>query len=147
MQAAALIFLFSASAGAGAPLGIWIMNAARSTLAAHPRPKRLTIRIESRAKGEVFSLDRIEPGGRTTTPAPPSIWTASHAVPKTAGVRKPNRRRRVDSQTVETLRTCGPGWIRFVRLSSQPNELVLELTEHQTGGFRFERHLVLERLR
>jgi hypothetical protein len=30
-------------------------------------------------------------------------------------------------------------------LLAQPKELVLEITEEQTGGRRFEQHLVLER--
>src|SRR3974377_1900483 len=33
----------------------------------HPPPKKRTSRIESHAKGEVFTLDRIEADGRATT--------------------------------------------------------------------------------
>jgi len=43
------------------------MNAARSTLAGDIRPKSLTVRIEPHAKGEVFTLDRIEADGRSTS--------------------------------------------------------------------------------
>ena len=55
--------------------------------------------------------------------------------------------RRVDSQTVEVLRKCASGeWVRLVRrLSAHPNELVLEVTEQQAGGRRFESRLVLEK--
>ena len=45
------------------------------------------------------------------------------------------------------IRKCASGeWLRLVRrLSSQPNELVLEVTEQRAGGRRFERRLVLEK--
>jgi hypothetical protein len=35
------------------------MNCASSTLAGDSSPKSITIRIESHAKGEVFTLDRL----------------------------------------------------------------------------------------
>ena len=55
--------------------------------------------------------------------------------------------RRVDSQSVEILRTCASGgWTRFVRrLAAQPNELVMEVTEQRAGGRRLDRRLVLEK--
>jgi hypothetical protein len=55
--------------------------------------------------------------------------------------------RRIDTQTVEVLRSCANGgWIRLVRrFSAQPNELILDITEQQAGGARVERHLVLEK--
>jgi hypothetical protein len=48
---------------------------------------------------------------------------------------------------VEILRTCANGeWTRFVRrLSTQPKEMFLEITEQLTDGRRFERRLVLEK--
>jgi hypothetical protein len=53
----------------------------------------------------------------------------------------------VDKGTVEILRKCATGkWTRFVRrLSAQPNELALEITEQQSDGRRFERRVVLEK--
>jgi len=55
--------------------------------------------------------------------------------------------RRLDGRTVEILRTCAGGeWIRFVRrLSANPNELVLEVTQQQADGRRFEWRLMLEK--
>ena len=44
--------------------GTWKMNAARSTFAGAAPFKSLTVRIERHAKGEVFTLDRIETGFR-----------------------------------------------------------------------------------
>lgn len=52
---------------AGTPAGIWKMNAARSTFAGDIQPKSLTLRIEAHAKGEGFTLDRIEADGRATS--------------------------------------------------------------------------------
>src|SRR6266576_2537203 len=43
------------------------MNAARSTLTGDIRPRSLTVRIEPHAKGEVFTLDRVEADGRATS--------------------------------------------------------------------------------
>jgi hypothetical protein len=52
---------------AGTPAGIWKMNAARSTFAGDIQPQSLTLRIEAHAKGEGFTLDRIEADGRATS--------------------------------------------------------------------------------
>src|SRR6202163_4553480 len=49
------------------PSGTWKMNAARSTFAGGSPFKSLTVRIERHPKGEVFTLDRIETDGRTTS--------------------------------------------------------------------------------
>ena len=46
--------------------GTWKINSARSTFAGSPF-KSLTVRIERHPKGEVFTLDRIEADGRTTS--------------------------------------------------------------------------------
>ena len=55
--------------------------------------------------------------------------------------------RRVDSQTVEILRNSASGKsTRFVRrLSAQPKELILDITDQHPHGRRFERCLVLEK--
>ena len=47
--------------------GTWKMNMARSTFAGSTPFKSLTVRIERHPKGEVFTLDRIETNGRTTS--------------------------------------------------------------------------------
>src|SRR5215472_1968167 len=149
MRTAALMFLFGASGWAGGAFGTWMMNPARSTLASYPRPKSITIRIESHAKGEVFTLDRIEADGRATTSSTLLYLDGKLRDFHDLACSGTQSSRRVDSQTMEILRTCANGgWIRLVRRSStKPNELVLEITEQQAGGRRFERHLVLEKLR
>src|ERR1700691_1645926 len=149
MRTVALGFLLAASDWAGCAFGTWIVNPLRSTPARDPRTKSLTIRIEPHSKGEVFTLDRIEAAGRITTSSTLFFLDGKPRDFQDAGCSGTQSSRRVDSQTVEILRTCANGdRVRFVRrLSGQPNELVLEITEHQTGGSRFERRLVLEKFR
>ena len=62
-----MLVLFATAGWAETAFGTWQMNAARSTLAGDIRPKSLTVRIEPHAKGEVFTLDRIEADGRSTS--------------------------------------------------------------------------------
>jgi hypothetical protein len=141
------MFLFGASGWAGGAFGTWMMNPARSTLASYPRPKSITIRIESHAKGEVFTLDRIEADGRATTSSTLLYLDGKLRDFQDAGCSGTQSSRRVDSRTVEILRTCANGdSIRYVRrLSAQPNELILDITEHRASGRTFERHMVLEK--
>ena len=62
----AAIFAFQARA-ADPVFGTWQLNPARSTFAGDTQPKILTVRIEPHAKGEVFTLDRTETNGRSTS--------------------------------------------------------------------------------
>jgi len=144
-----LVLLLTPPGSAGDAFGTWKVNAARSTVAPDPRPKSITIRIEWHPKGEVFTLDRIEADGRATTSSTILYLDGQPREFQDPGCSGTQLSRRVDSQTVEILRTCASGrWIRFVRrFSTQPNELVLEVTEQQAGGRLVERHLALERLR
>ena len=93
-------------------------------------------------------MDRVEADGRITTSS-----TLLYLDGKPRDFQDPacfgtQSSRRTD-QTVEILRRCANGgWIRFQRRSSaHPNELVLEITEQQADGRRFEWHLALEKLR
>jgi hypothetical protein len=112
-----------------------------------PRPKSITIRIEPHAKREVFTLDRIEADGRATTSSTILYFDGQPREFQDLGCSGTQSSRRVDSQSVEILRTCASGgWTRFVRrLAAQPNELVMEVTEQRAGGRRLDRRLVLEK--
>jgi hypothetical protein len=149
MRTVALLLLLTVSGWAGGPFGIWTMNLARSTIAPDARPKSITIRITPHSKGEVFTMDRTEADGRSTTVSMILYFDGRHRDFEDAGCSGSQSSRRVDSQTVEILRTCANGGgIRIVRrLFAQTNELVLEITQQEEGGHRFERHLVLEKLR
>jgi hypothetical protein len=147
MRTTALILLLTRSGWAADAFGTWTMNPARSTVAPDPRPKSITLRIESHAKGEIFTLDRVDGDGRATTASTILYLDGKlrdFQAPECSGTQSS---RRVDSQTVEILRTCASGgWTRFIRrLSAQPNELVLEVTEQRAGGRRVERRFVLEK--
>jgi hypothetical protein len=127
--------------------GTWQLNAARSTLSGDIQPKSLTVRIEPHAKGEVFSLDRVEADGRKTTSSTILYLDGEPRQFQDFGCSGIQSSRRLDSQTVEILRMCATGeWMRSIRRSTpQAKELVLEITEQRLDGRRVERRLVLEK--
>src|SRR3954452_18899999 len=53
--------------GRGDAVGVWELNPSRSAFAAHPKPRSLFLRIQRHPSGEVFTLDRTELDGRSTT--------------------------------------------------------------------------------
>jgi hypothetical protein len=125
------------------------MDSARSTFAREPWPKSITIRIESHAKGEVFTLDRIEADGRDAISSSLLYLDGKPRDFEEGGCLGTEASRHTDSQTVEILRTCGNRRsIRFVRrFSPERNELILDITEEQDGGTRIGRHLVFGKRR
>jgi hypothetical protein len=127
--------------------GTWKMNAARSTVAGGAPFKSLTVRIERHPKGEVFTLDRIETDGRTTSSSTILYLDGEPRRFEDFGCSGTQSSRRVNNRTVEILRDCAGGQrIRLIRRSgSQPNQLVLEITEQSADGRRFDRRLTLEK--
>ena len=133
---------------AGGPFGIWKMNPARSTPTVDLRLKSLTVRVEAHAKGEVFTLEQIDGDGRNTTASTILYLDGKPRDFADHGCSGTQSSRRMDTQTIEILRTCASGgWTRFVRRlsSAQPNELILDITEQHGDGRRSERRLVLEK--
>ena len=141
----ALLVLYSISQSRAAdPLGIWRVNLVRSTA----RYSNIeSVGFQPHVKGEVFTLYRFDGEGRTTTSSTILYFDGRERDIEDFACRGTQSSRRVDSQTVEILRTCaGGGWIRFVRrFTAQPNELILDVSERQAGGRSFERRLVLEK--
>ena len=129
---------------AGDAFGLWNANPVTSTGSSS---ERLTVRFEPHTKGEVFTLDRIDGDGRSTTSSTILYLDGKPRDFQGFGCSGTQLSRRVDSQTVEILRSCTSGeWTRFVRrLSALPRELVLEITDQQPNGRRFERRLMLEK--
>ena len=127
--------------------GTWRLNPARSTFAGDTQPKILTVRIEPHAKGEVFTLDRTETDGRSSTSSVLLYFDGRVRAVNEAGCSGTQSSRRLDSRTVEFFHGCAGGpSTRIVRRSGpQPNELVLEITDEYPDGRHYERHLVLER--
>jgi hypothetical protein len=64
MRIVPLFMLIATACWGGAEFGIWKMTRARST---EPYPNSLNVRFGPHAKGEVFTLDRIDGDGRATT--------------------------------------------------------------------------------
>src|SRR5215469_683603 len=56
-----------AGLGAGDIVGVWKLSPGRSTFAADRQPRSLILRIERHSRGEVFTVDRTEQDGRSTT--------------------------------------------------------------------------------
>jgi hypothetical protein len=127
--------------------GTWKMNAARSTVAGGPQVKSLTVRIEPHSKGEVFTLDRIETDGRTTSSSTILYLDGEPRPFEDFGCSGIQSSRRMDERTVEIVRMCASGgWMRLLRrASAKPNELVLEIAEQSADGRRFDRRLTFER--
>src|SRR5215471_9561909 len=130
----------------GQPFGTWKLKAARSTFAGDIRPKSLTVRIEPRARGEVVTVYRTEINGQTTS-CSMALYLAGAARGFQQGeCSRTQPSRRIDSQTIEVLRNCGPGvWTRFVRRRAPKDQLVLEITEKRADGRRFGRRSIFEK--
>ena len=142
----AAIFGFQARA-ADTVFGTWKLNPARSTFAGDTQPESLTVRIEPHAKGEVFTLDRTETNGQSTTSSVLLYFDGRARAFNDAGCSGTQSSRRLDSRTVEILNDCAGGQsTRVIRRSGErPNELVLEIADQYPDGRHYERRLVLER--
>lgn len=132
---------------ANSRFGTWKMNAAQSTFAGRAHPKSLSVRIEPHAKGEVFTLDRVESDGRATSSS--TILYLDGAVRdfQDFGCSGSQSSRRLDSQTVEILRKCASGeWTWTVRRPEvQSKVLILDITEKRGDNWRVEWRVVLEK--
>ena len=131
---------------AGGPYGSWKMDASHSTFPAEIPPKSLAVRIESHAKGDVFTLDRIERDGRATSDSTLLYLDGRERDFDDGGCSGSQTSRQIDSRTVEILRKCAAGtWTRFVWRVSDGSALVLEITERHRDGRQAVRRVVLEK--
>jgi hypothetical protein len=147
VQLIPLLLLFAGTGWSETAFGTWRMNAARSTLGGDLRPKSVTVRIEPRASGETFTVDKVEADGRVRSSSTILYLDGEPRQFQDFACSGIQSARRVDSLTVEVLRMCATGdWTRLIRrLAPQSKELVLEITEQSSGGHRIERRLVLEK--
>ena len=147
MRMLPLLILIGAACWAESAFGTWKLNAARSTFSGGTQPTGFTVRIDPHPKGEVFTLDKVESDGRTTSSSTILYFDGEPRRFQDFACSGIQSVRRVDSWTVEILRMCASGeWIRFIRRSDlQPKELVLEITEQHPDGRRVERRLILEK--
>jgi hypothetical protein len=147
MRAILLMLLLTTAIQADDSFGSWKLNPGRSTFAADPPPKSLTVRIEPHAKGEVFTLDRVEADGRAMTSSTILHFDGKPRDWEDVGCSGTQSSRRLDGQTVEILHKCASGRsTRLIRrLAAQSNELILEITEQPADGRRFKTRMVLEK--
>ena len=146
MRSALLLVPLGVACWAQAAYGTWRLNAARSTFAGDIQPRSFTLRIERHSRGEVCTLDRIEADGRAISSSTILYLDGRERDFRDGECSGTQSSRRMDSQTIEILRNCGPSaWIRFVRRIAPKNQLVLEVSEQRTNGRRFERRLVFEK--
>ena len=130
-----LIFLicFNLPMWAAGAFGVWRANAGRSVNAYN---HMVVVRFEPHSKGEVFTWDIVQCDGRSTTSSTILYLDGKARDFEGFGCLGTQVSRRLESQTVEIVRTCNSGeWTRFVRrLSTDAKELVLNVTEQQAGG-------------
>ena len=141
-----LMPLFGAACWAGAVYGTWKLTSAQSTFAGDTQPRSLTIRIEPHAKGEVFTVDRIDADGQAATSSTILYLDGAERDFRDGECSGTQSSRRIDSRTIEILRHCGAAaWTRLVRRTAPKNQLVLEISEQRADGRRFDRRLIFEK--
>lgn len=131
----------------GQAYGTWKMNAARSTFSGGVSPKSFTVRIEPHPKGEVFTVDRTEPDGRTTSSSTILYLDGAAREFQDFECSGTQLSRRIDGETVEILRQCGAGaWTKFVRHSTdKSNKLMIDIMEKRRPGPNLDWRLILEK--
>ena len=127
--------------------GTWKVKTNRSTFAGVGAPKSLTVRIEPHAKGEVFTLDRVESDGRVTSSSSILYFDSTPRGLQDFDCVGTQSSRRLDSRTVEIRRNCaGSDGIWFVRhAADESKELMIDITEKRRRGPNLDWHLVLEK--
>jgi hypothetical protein len=118
MRTVLFSIVFTTACWADSTFGTWKMNAARSTFAGSVPPKSLRVRIEPHAKGEVFTLDRIESDGRAMSSSTLLYFDGAPRDFEDFRCSGTQSSRRLGGQIVEILRVCANGeWIWLVRQS------------------------------
>ena len=121
------------------------MNPVRSVFTGDARPKSLVVRIERHAKGEVFTLETVRSDNLALTSSLLLYLDGKARESDEGACSGFQSSRRLDSWTVEVLRTCNRAWTRLVRRLTTLKELVLDITEQRAEGGRSTWHVVLEK--
>jgi hypothetical protein len=147
MRTALFSIVFTTVGCANSTLGTWKMDATRSTFAGGTKPKSLIVRIEPHAKGEVFTLDRIESDGRAISSSTVLYFDGTPREFEDFGCSGTQSSRRLDSQTMELLRFCATSeWIWLIRQSAvKSQELIIDITEKRDGRSNVEWRVVLKK--
>ena len=147
MRTVLLLIMIVAAHAAESVFGIWKVDTTRSTPKGSIQPMALTVRIDPHAKGEVFTLDRIEADGRTISSSTILYFDGAPHDFQDSRCSGTQSSRRLDSRTIEIARTCASGGsITIVRrLAATSKELIFDITEHHPDGRTFDLRLVLEK--
>jgi hypothetical protein len=135
-----------AGSGAGDAVGVWKLSPSRSNFAADRQPSSLILRIERHPRGEVFTVDRTEQDGRSTTDSTVLFLDGQRRDYQGLDCRGTQSSQRVDNQTVEITRTCEAGaWMRFILRVNLDGELVLEVSGRRPDRRQVQIRLVFEK--
>jgi len=147
MRTVLFLIVFTTACRADAMFGTWKMDVGRSKVTGSAPPKSFTVRIEPHAKGEVFTLDRIESDGRTMSSSTLLYFDGTPRDFEDFGCSGTQSSRRLDGQTVEILRVCASGeWTWLIRQSAaQSKEIVIDITEKRGGRSNVEWRVVLKK--
>ena len=135
-----LVVAGGAGWGGGDAVGVWTLSPGRSTFAADRQPRSLTVRIERHYRGEVFTVDRTEQDGRSTTDSTLLFLDGKPREYQDPDCNGTQSSQRVDNRTGARSR----GSARPARESGscgaprpRANDWCLEITEQiRVGGFR-----------
>ena len=147
MRTVLFLIVFTTACRADAMFGTWKMDVGRSKVTGSAPPKSFTVRIEPHAKGEVFTLDRIESDGRTMSSSTLLYFDGTPRDFEDFGCSGTQSSRRLDGQTVEILRVCASGgWTWLIRQAAvQSNEITLDITEKRGDRSHVEWRVVLKK--
>jgi hypothetical protein len=91
-------------------------------------------------------VDRTEKDGSSTTDSTVLFLDGKPRDYQDPECRGTQSSQRVDSRTVEILRTCeAGGWLRVIRRVNTDTELVLEISGRRSDGRQLQMRLVLEK--
>jgi len=147
MRTVLLLIMMVAAHGAESVFGIWKVDTTRSTPKRGIQPVEITVRIDPHAKGEIFTLDRIEADGRSISLSTILYFDGAPHDFQDSRCSGTQSSRRLDSRTIEIARTCASGGSSTIvrRLTATSKELTFNITDHYPDGRTFEQRLVLEK--
>jgi hypothetical protein len=147
MRTVLLLIMMVAAHAVESVFGIWKLDTTRSTPQGGIQPTAITVRIDPHAKGEVFTLDRIEADGRSISSSTILYFDGAPHDFQDSRCSGTQSSRRLDSRTIEIARTCASGDSSTIvrRLAGTSKELTFDITDHHPDGRTFEQRLVLEK--
>jgi hypothetical protein len=147
MRSVLFFMTFTTACCASSLFGTWKMDAGRSKTMGSVPPRGFTVRIEPHAKGEVFTLDRVEVDGRATSSSSILYLDSTPRELQDFDCVGVQSSRRLDSRTIENRRNCASSdCIWFVRHSTdKARELMIDITEKHRSGPNLDWRLVLEK--